>query len=271
MPEIVWPWLLASHGPGQRGLVPDAAEYLPDCCRADLVAGSGDEKRAARGEMRARCSVARVEDLDDLVGQRQPAAAMALGPDDVDMPGIEVDLSGLQSAGFAGPQPARVHQGEERDCLPSPRAWRLYLCGGGEEQLDLMPGQQIGTSGNDRGFPPVGEHVSLRDPVHRHPAADVTDIGHPGPVAATTLQMNTDPAFNGVLVEHRAVMGGAVGVELFQVPDAGGASESHVRLERQIGVQLGGERAGEAVATHDRTASGVGRTQSSRRCRSTLM
>ena len=106
MPEIVGPWLLAGHGPGQPGLVPDAAEHLPDCCRADLVAGSGDEKRAAREEMRSRGPVARVEDLDDLISQRQPAAAMAFGPDDVDVPGVEVDLSGLQGAGFAGPQPA---------------------------------------------------------------------------------------------------------------------------------------------------------------------
>src|SRR6185437_397198 len=115
------------------------------------------------------------------------------------------------------------------------------------------------------------EHISARDRVHRHPAADVTDVGHPGPVTATPLQLNTDPAVNGVLVEHRAVMGGTVGVELFQVPDAGGTSESDVRLERQVGIQLGGESAGEAVATHDRTASGTGRTQSSRRSRSTLM
>ena len=144
MPEIVGSWLLAGHRLGQPGLVPDAAEYLPDCCGADLIAGSGDEKRAARGEMRSRGSVARVEDLDDLISQRQPAAAMAFGPDDVDVPGIEVDLTGLQGAGFAGPQPARVHQGEERDRLPSPRAWRLNPGGGGEEQLDLVPGQQMG-------------------------------------------------------------------------------------------------------------------------------
>src|ERR1700682_4276449 len=105
MPEVVGSGLLAGHGPGQCGLVPDAAEYLPDCRRADLVAGSGDEERAARGEVRSRGPVARVEDRADLTGQREPAAAMALGPDDVDMPGIEVDLSGLQGTSFAGPQP----------------------------------------------------------------------------------------------------------------------------------------------------------------------
>jgi hypothetical protein len=50
MPEIVGSWLLTGHGPRQPGLVPDAAEYLPDCCRADLVAGSGNEERATRSD-----------------------------------------------------------------------------------------------------------------------------------------------------------------------------------------------------------------------------
>src|SRR3954454_16435429 len=127
MPEIVGSWLLAGHGPRQPGLVPDAAEYLPDCCRADLVSGGRDEERVARGKMRSRGPVTRVEDLDDLISQRQPTAATAFGPDDVDVPGIEVDLTGLQGTGSAGPQPARVHQGEEPDRLPSPRARRLKL------------------------------------------------------------------------------------------------------------------------------------------------
>ena len=103
MPEIVGSWLLAGHGPGQPGLVPDAAEHLPDSCRGDLVAGGGDEKRPSRGEVRSRGSVAGVEDLNDLSGQWQSAAAIAFGPDDVDVPGIEVDLPGLQGAAFTGP------------------------------------------------------------------------------------------------------------------------------------------------------------------------
>ena len=55
--------------------------------------------------MRSRGSVARVEDLDDLISQRRPAAAMSFGPDDVDVPAIQIDLIGLQGAGFTGPQP----------------------------------------------------------------------------------------------------------------------------------------------------------------------
>jgi hypothetical protein len=43
------------------------------------------------------------------------------------MPGIEVDLPGLHGAGFTGPEPARVHQREERDRLPSPRGLHLDL------------------------------------------------------------------------------------------------------------------------------------------------
>jgi hypothetical protein len=44
----------------------------------------------------SRCSVAGIEDLNDLSGQWQSAAAIAFGPDDIDVPGIEVDLPGLQ-------------------------------------------------------------------------------------------------------------------------------------------------------------------------------
>ena len=138
--------------------------------------------------MRSRGPVARVEDFDHLTGQRQSADAISCGPDDVDVPGIEVDLLGLQGAGFTGPQPARMHQREERDRLPSPRARRLHPGGGSEEHLDLAAGQQIRMGGHERGFPPVGEHIGVRERVHRQPAAEVTDVGHPGPVAATTLQ-----------------------------------------------------------------------------------
>lgn len=72
------------------------------------------------------------------------ATAIAFGPDDVDVPGIQIGLPGLQGAGLAGPPPARMHQREERDRLPSPRGLHLQLCCGGEEELDLTSGQQYG-------------------------------------------------------------------------------------------------------------------------------
>jgi hypothetical protein len=106
---------------------------FPTVAAVDLVTGGRDEKRVPRGEVGARGPIARIEDLDDLTGQRQSATAVAFGPDDVDVPGIQIDLPGLQGAGFAGPQPARMHQREERDCLPSPRGLHLQLCCGGEE------------------------------------------------------------------------------------------------------------------------------------------
>jgi hypothetical protein len=54
------------------------------------------ETKNVRREVKcARGPVAGVEDLDDLTGQRQSAAAIAFGPDDVDVPVIEVDLPGL--------------------------------------------------------------------------------------------------------------------------------------------------------------------------------
>ena len=82
---------------------------------------------AARGEVRARGPVAGGEDLGDLGGHRQPAAAVSLRPDDVDVPVIEVDVPGLQGAGLTGPQPAGVHQREERDRLPPPRGLGLAV------------------------------------------------------------------------------------------------------------------------------------------------
>ena len=106
---------------------------FPTAARGDLVTGGRDEKCAPRGERGTRDPIAGVEDLDDLTGQRQSATAVAFGPDDVDVPGIQIDLTGLQGAGFAGPQPARMHQREERDRLPSPRRLHLQLCCGGEE------------------------------------------------------------------------------------------------------------------------------------------
>ena len=109
MPEISGSWPLTGHGLGLCGLVPDGGEYLPDCCRAGQVAGSGDQGRATRGEMRSRGPVAGVEGLDDLISRRQPAAAIAFGPDDVDVPGIGVEphRSALSSASGSTLPPRR--------------------------------------------------------------------------------------------------------------------------------------------------------------------
>src|SRR5664279_3236274 len=63
---------------------------------------------------------------------------------------------------------------------------------------------------------------------------------------------------------------GAVGVELLQVPDPGGAVEAHLLLEREVGLQLWRELAGEAGGVHDCVLSGTSRTHSSRRSWSTL-
>ena len=101
----------------------------------------------------AECPITGVEDLDDLVGQGQSAAAIAFGPDDVDVPVVEVDLIGLQGADLAGAEPAGVHQREERGRLPPPRGGVFECCRGLEEQVDLMPAQQVGVGGNERGFP----------------------------------------------------------------------------------------------------------------------
>ena len=57
-------------------------------------------------------------------------------------------------------------------------------------------------------------------------------------------------------------MGGAVGVEPLQVPDPGVAVAAHLLLERQVGVQLRREGAGEAVGVHDRAPSGRSSTHS---------
>ena len=56
--------------------------------------------------MRSRGPFARVEDLDDLISERQPAAAMSLDQMMLDVPGIEVDLTGLQTRS-AGSQRAQ--------------------------------------------------------------------------------------------------------------------------------------------------------------------
>jgi len=88
------------------------------------------------GEPCAGLLVTRVEDPRDLGCDRQPAAAVSLRPDDVNVPVLQVHLTGLQGAGLTGPQPARVHQREECRRLPSPRRAGLQPRRRGEELLD---------------------------------------------------------------------------------------------------------------------------------------
>ena len=218
-----------------------------------------------------RCLVAAGQDLGDVAGQRQPATAVSLGPHDVEVPVTQVDVSGAQQAGFPGSHPAGVHQREERDRLPPPRGLSLKRRCGSEEPLDLVPAQQVGVGGHDRGLPPVGQHVGVRVPVDLEPPADVADVGHPRPVAARVGQLLGHPSLDGVAVEDGPAVGGAVGVEPLQIPDPGAAVEAHLLLEREVGVQFRRERAGEAVGAHDRALSGTSSTHSSRRSRSTLM
>ena len=68
--------------------------------------------------------------------------------------------------------------------------------------------------GNERGLPPVGQDVGVSVPVGLQPAADVADVGHPGPVPARSGQLLADPSFDRVPVEDGPVVCGAVGVEL---------------------------------------------------------
>ena len=98
--------------------------------------------------------------------------------------------------------------------------------------------------------------------------ADQTRDSEP---TARTFQLDADPSFAGVPVEYGAVVFAAVGVAPFQVPDARGSVEPHARLERQVCLKVGRERAGETVTVHDRTHSATGSTHSSRRSRSTLI
>ena len=139
VPEVVGPRLLAAGRPGQPGLVPDPGEHRSDRCRGDLVAGGGDEERRPRGELCARDARSQAA--------RTPTTWAVTGslrlrfPLDQTMsmcPASQVDLPGLQGAGLTGPQPARVHQREERDRLPSPRGLGLQCRGRGEERLDLL-------------------------------------------------------------------------------------------------------------------------------------
>ena len=80
--------------------------FVTEQALAELKAMSAATVDRDTGEMRSRDPVTGVENLDDLISQRQPAAVMGFGPDDVDMGGIEVDLTGPQGTGLAGPQPA---------------------------------------------------------------------------------------------------------------------------------------------------------------------
>lgn len=56
----------------------------------------------------------------------------------------------------------------------------------GEEPVDLLAGEQVWAGRDERGLPPVAQHVGVRVPVGAQPAAEVADVGHPGPVPAGT-------------------------------------------------------------------------------------
>src|SRR5438309_7269596 len=105
------------------------------------------------------------------------------------------------------------------------------------------------------------QHVGYDGSCCLMPPAAVADVGQPRPVPARSGQLSAHPSFDSVLTEDGPVVLAAVGVEPSQIPDAGAAAEPHVLLERQVGVQLGSERAGEAPAAHDRAAAGTGSTQ----------
>ena len=154
-------------------------------------------------------------------------------------------MRGLQGAGFAGPQPARVHQGEERGCLPSPRRAGVQRRRRGEERFDLLAAQQVGARGNERGFPPVRQHAGVVMAGGLQPPAEVADVRHPRPVPARAFQPGCHPAFDGALIKDGPAVLGAPGVELLQVPDTRRAVAAHVLLECQVGLQVSGERAGE--------------------------
>lgn len=266
MPEVVGPWLLPADRPRQPGLVPDAVEQLPDGRSGDLVFGGRDEEPLpGRAELLARCLIAGGQDLDNLTRQGQPAAAVALGPQHVDAPLTQVDAIGAEQAGLPCPQTTRMHQGEKRDRLPPPRVVRVKAYGGSEESFDLLGGQQVGVSRNERGLPLVGEYVGVAVSVRLKPPTDVADVGHPQSVSARGRQLRGDPSFDGLAVENGPIVGSAVGVEPLQVSGPGTAVEAHLLLERKVGVQLRRERAGEAVGAHDRAPSGTSSTHCSSR------
>jgi hypothetical protein len=212
--EIVGHWLPASQRPGEPGLVPDPGEHRSGRARADLAAGAGDEEIRPAGEPCAGLLVARVEDPRDLGRDRQPAAAVSLRPDDVNVPVLQVCLTGLQGAGLTGPQPARVHQREERRRLPSPRRAGLQPRRRGEELLDLLAAQQVRARRIERGFPPVRQHAGVVMAGGLQPPAEVADVRHPRPVPARAFQPACHPAFDGALIKNGPAVLGAPGVEL---------------------------------------------------------
>ena len=119
--SLGFPWLATAYSEYQKLYELKLADQLeakkpPAKRAAEDVRAMAAEKASLRRENRILRELFRYyeslfpwlidfkgEDLDDLISQRQPAAAMAFGPDDVDVPGIEVDLTGLQGTGFAGP------------------------------------------------------------------------------------------------------------------------------------------------------------------------
>lgn len=78
---------------------------VPTVAAVTWLPAGGDEERPTGRELLARCPVTGTQHINDLTGQRQSAAAVALGPHDVDVSGGQVDLIGPQGAGLAGPQP----------------------------------------------------------------------------------------------------------------------------------------------------------------------
>ena len=277
MSQVIGAGLLPADPPWQFGPVPDAVERRPATRGGDLIPGGGDEEGLpGRAELFARCPAAGGQDLDDRRSQGQSATAVALGPQHLDVALIQVDTIGREQPGLPGPQTTRVHQGEERACLPPPRRLRVKACGCAEEPLDLSVAQQVGVGRDEPGFPLIRQHVGIAVSVRGKPPAEVADVGHPRPIAAVRVrQLRGDPALDGLPVEDPPIVGGAVGVEALQVPDPGGPAEAHLLLEHQVGLQFGREGAGEAVGAHDRppvrAPSGTSRTHWSSRASSTLM
>ena len=146
-------------------------------------------------------------------------------------------MFGQETTGLAGPDPARVHQREERDGLPAPRRGRVELRRGAKERLDLALGEQVGVGGHGPGFPLVGQHVGVALSAGAKPPAEVTDVGHPRPVAARGRQLGRYPPLDGLLVEDAPGMLGAVRIESSQVPDPRGAVTSHGALELDVLVE----------------------------------
>ncbi len=88
MPEVIRPGTWPAGVPWQCGLVPDPVEDHPDRRGADLGAGRRDEERSTAPEVCPRHLVTGPQDCHDLAGQREPATAVALGGDDVQVPTV---------------------------------------------------------------------------------------------------------------------------------------------------------------------------------------